>query len=189
MANNQQIRKQINPSFRFVVDVDDERQAAFTECTLPNIEWDVEELKEGGLNTYTHQLPSRRKATKVSLKNGIGKNELLNWYIEAISKTVKRKKLTITLLNACQEAVVVWNIEKAYPIKWSGPQLKTDGNAVAIQTLEFICGDVTVKLSKRVTMDHKESLFFNTYVQQFYFPQTKTSSHSKDEPSFEYGSH
>ena len=60
MANNQQIRKQINPSFGFVVDVDDERQAAFTECTLPNIEWDVEELKElfEGLRTKEEQLTS-----------------------------------------------------------------------------------------------------------------------------------
>ena len=147
MANEQQMRQQTNASFRFVIDVDDERQAAFTECTLPNIEWDAEELKEGGLNTYSHQLPGRRKATKVSLKNGIGKSGLLNWYIEAISKTVSRKKLTITLLNSLQESVVVWNIENAYPIKWSGPQLKTDGNTLAIQTLEFICGDVTVKLS------------------------------------------
>ena len=147
MANNQQMRQQINASFRFVVDVDDERQAAFTECTLPNIEWESQELKEGGLNTYTHQLPGRRKATKVSLKNGIGKSELLNWYIEAISKTVSRKKLTITLLNSLQETVIVWDIENAYPIKWSGPQLRTSENTIAIQTLEFICGDVTVKLS------------------------------------------
>lgn len=138
--------QQANPAFRFVVDVDGERQGAFTECALPTLEWDVEEIQEGGLNAYTHQLPGRRKGARISLKNGIGKSALLSWYLEAIEKAVTRKPLTITLLNSQRKPLMVWDIRESYPVKWSGPQLKSDDNTIAIQTLELVCGDITVSL-------------------------------------------
>jgi phage tail-like protein len=136
--------QQTNAAFRFVIDVEGERQAAFTECTLPTLEWEVEEIKEGGLNTHTHQLPGRRKGARISLKNGVGKGKLLDWYLEGFEKAVQRKPLTITLLNAQRQPLMVWNIQESYPIKWTGPQLKSDDNAIAIQTLELVCGDISV---------------------------------------------
>jgi hypothetical protein len=36
------------------------------------------------------------------------------------------------------------NIEQAYPVKWTGPTLKTDDNTVAIQTIELACGEITI---------------------------------------------
>jgi phage tail-like protein len=144
MANEDQLRKLVNAAFRFVVDIEDERQAAFTECSLPSLEWDVEEVKEGGLNLYTHQLPGRRKAARIMLKNGVGKSALLDWYIEALSKQTTRKKITISLLDLAFQPVLVWHIENAYPIKWTSPQLKSDDNTVAIQQLEFLCGNISV---------------------------------------------
>ncbi len=144
MASDAQIRGQVNAAFRFVVDIEDERQAAFTECSLPTLEWEVEEVKEGGLNVYTHQLPGRRKSARVSLKNGVGKSKLLDWYLSTLSQQSERKKVTITLLDLALKPVLVWHIENAYPIKWTSPQLKSDENAVAIQTLELICGNISV---------------------------------------------
>lgn len=138
--------EQVNPAFRFVVDVEGERQAAFTECTLPTLEWEVEEIKEGGLNSHTHQLPGRRKGARISLKNGIGKSKMLSWYLEATQKAVSRKPLTITLLNPQLQPLMIWNIQESYPVKWSGPQLKSDDNTIAIQTLELVCGDISVSL-------------------------------------------
>jgi phage tail-like protein len=145
MPEDDAIRRLANPGFRFVVDVEDERQAAFTECTLPVLEWDVEEVKEGGLNAYTHMLPGRRKAARVTLKNGVGKSKLLDWYLQAISLEAERKKITISLLDgSLSKSVLVWHIENVYPIKWTGPQLKSDENTIAIQSLELICGNITV---------------------------------------------
>ena len=146
MPSDELYRQQANPAFRFVVDVEGERQAAFTECSLPSVEWEVEEIKEGGLNTYTHQLPGRRKSARLSLKNGVGKGQLLQWYLDAVSSVVARKPVTIPLLSLTHQPVLVWNIQDAYPIKWAGPQLKSDGNTLAIQTLELVCGEVVVSL-------------------------------------------
>jgi phage tail-like protein len=133
-------------TFRFVVDVSGVTTAVFTECTLPDIDWDTEPLKEGGLNTYVHQLPGRRKASKVVLKNGLATDALMVWYTAVMSEKFAnfKKNISITLLSATHQPVLIWNVKDAYPIKWSGPQLKTSENTVAIQTLELACGEVTL---------------------------------------------
>lgn len=146
MAKDERGREQATVSFRFMVAIDGQAKAAFTECTLPSIEVEVQELREGGLNTYIHQLPGRRKAARISLKNGIAKSELLDWYIESLVQPVSRKSFTITLLDSQRKPVVTWTMEQAYPVKWSGPTLKSDDNTIAIQTLELVCGDVSVTI-------------------------------------------
>jgi phage tail-like protein len=130
-------------SFRFVVAIDGAPTAAFTECTLPTIEWDAETVKEGGLNTFVHMLPGQRKQTTVTLKNGIGiASDLMAWYIATMNERFRRRRVTITLLNRFHLPVMVWHIENAYPQKWTGPQLQSDANTIAIQTLELACGEV-----------------------------------------------
>jgi phage tail-like protein len=138
------MRAQAVPAFRFVVDVDGERQGAFTECTLPVIEWDVERIQEGGLNTYIHQLPSRRKYASITLKNGIGLQALVDWFTSAMGEEFSRKSVTITMLDPKLEPVMTYHIENAVPTKLTGPQIKTDANAVAIVTFELLCGEITL---------------------------------------------
>ncbi|MBK8932716.1 MAG: phage tail protein [Chloroflexi bacterium] len=42
---------------------------------------------------------------------------------------------------------MTWDIEAAYPVKWSGPQLNSGDNTIAIQTLEFACGSISMTRS------------------------------------------
>lgn len=144
MDSEELVRNLTNAAFRFVIDVGGERQAAFTECSLPLVEWDIEKIQEGGLNTFVHQLPGRRKPATVSLKNGVGKSDLLKWYMSTMSEQFERKTVTISLLDPMQNPVMVWHIENACPAKLTGPQLKSDANTIAIQTLELICGEITL---------------------------------------------
>lgn len=144
MADVDSLRATTNPAFRFLVKIDGTPQAAFTECSVPVIEWEIEEIKEGGLNTFTHQLPGRRKGAKLTLKNGVGTSDLFQWYTETMSENFTRKKITVTLLDMMKQNVMSWDLQGAYPVKWTGPQLKSSDNSIAIQTLEFACGEVTV---------------------------------------------
>jgi phage tail-like protein len=132
------------PAFYFVLDVGGKRMGAFTECTLPVIEWEVEEVKEGGLNSFIHQIPGRRKSARVTLKNGVGKSELMDWFIETVGGKWVRKTVTVTLQDYKGKKVLSWNLKDAYPIKWTGPQLKSDTSAIAIQTFDLAAGEVTV---------------------------------------------
>ena len=146
MKPDEQMREQANAAFRFVVKVGNEDQAVFTECTLPVLELEAEQVKEGGLNTYVHQLPGRRKAATVSLKNGVGKSQLVAWYLEVLAGSFSRKPVTVTLYRGNHEPAATWSISDAFPLKWTGPQLKTDSNTVAIQTLDLACGAISVEL-------------------------------------------
>ncbi len=141
---NQQLLGQANAAFRFVVKIGDSAEAVFTECTLPVLELEVEELKEGGLNNHVHQLPGPRKSARLTLKNGVGKSSIVEWCKKAMAGTFEKKGVTVMLLDAARNPVITWNIEEAYPIKWTGPNLKSDDNSIAIQTLELACGPITV---------------------------------------------
>jgi phage tail-like protein len=137
-------RSASHATFRFVVDIEGKVQAAFTECTLPDIELATEELREGGENTHTMLLLGQRKASRITLKHGVGTGELLAWYIDILNEKFSRKTITIKMLNAKREPVMSWDISNAIPVKWSGPQLQTESTSIAIQTLELACGKIRV---------------------------------------------
>jgi phage tail-like protein len=134
---------QAHPAFRYVVIFGKDKIGAFTECTLPTIDWEIEEVKEGGMNTRTHQLPGRRKAARLTLKYGVCKDTLWEWYKDVMDETFVRKNITVQLLGVTGTVITGWYIQDAYPVKWTGPQLQTDSTAIAIQTLEFACGEVS----------------------------------------------
>lgn len=140
------LRESSVPSFRFVVEGSAGPLGVFTECTLPTIEWELEEIKEGGRNDFIHMLPSRRKSARITLKNGVGKTPLMDWFWNMLDGKVDRRMITIKLLNLqrnMNEPVLMLIIHRAYPIKWTGPQLKSDDNSIAIQSIEFACGEIT----------------------------------------------
>ena len=136
------------PTYRFQVDVGGMNAVGiFTECKLPDIEWDIHEQKEGGINDFVHQLPGQRKAAKVSLKYGLTKKlYLMDWYSKMMKEDFKdlRKTVTITLLDATSEhkPLLRWNLFKAFPTKITWPELKTSDNVIAIQSLDMACSKV-----------------------------------------------
>lgn len=135
-------------AFRYVVEVDNQAQGAFTECKLPTIEWEFEVVKEGGLNNQVHNLPIRRKPARVMLKNGVGTKSLTSWFMNSLENHMNirghRKNITIKLIDGLDNVIQTWHIQDAFPAKWEGPQLKSDSTSIAIQTLEMVCGEVTV---------------------------------------------
>ena len=138
-------------SFRFVVLVNGATYGVFTECQLPTVSWATQEIKEGGLNKYTHILPGRREKATITFKNGVGKGSMLSWYISVMNEDFSgesnglRRNVTIQLLNSLKAPAMTWHVHEAMPTKWSGPLLKTSENSVAIQSLELSCGEIVVE--------------------------------------------
>ena len=126
---------------RFVVEIAGERVAAFTECTLPNLEIEIQEVQEGGQNEYVHALPVRRKSGRVTLSRGLtGDTELLNWYKKILSGSISdaTKSISIVMFDSMGSEVTRWNFERAIPVKWTGPTFKSDQGAIAIEKLEIV---------------------------------------------------
>lgn len=141
----EQVRASSVPVFRFLVSANGNSLGVFTECTMPVIEWELEDVKEGGQNNFVHQLPGRRKTARLTLKNGVGKSELMEWFWQMLDGKIERKTLMVQLLATqdTNSVVMTMNVQDAYPVKWSGPTLKSDDNSIAIQTVEFVCGQIS----------------------------------------------
>jgi phage tail-like protein len=137
--------------FRFRVEVDSVIQAGFSECSGLQAETEVEEVREGGLNDYVHKLPKGSKHVNLTLKRGLTDSDVLwNWYQDVMSgKKGQRKMVHVVLQDITGQEVWRWSFREAYPVKWTGPDLKADGSAVAIETLELAHHGFDVKVTKR----------------------------------------
>ena len=118
--------------------------AYFRECSGLQLQTDVFEYAEGGLNTYTHKLPVRTKVGNITLKHGLVQDDdLWTWYSQVVDGTIKRRSVTIQVyenkVTAPSNSVVAWTLRNALPIKWTGPAFKANESAVAVTTLEFVC--------------------------------------------------
>ncbi len=127
--------------FEIVLEIDGITQAGFSECTGIVVETEFEERREGGLNDYTLRFPRGSKFSNIILKRGITDSDSLwKWHQDIVAGRIIRKKVSIVLLNPTEpvgQEKWRWNLAEAFPVKWSGPELKADGNTVAIETLEL----------------------------------------------------
>ncbi len=127
-------------NFRFDVIVEGVIVAAFTECTLPTLQVETMDIKEGGQNTYTHKLPVRVNAGSITLKHGLSRRtELLSWYLQVLEGDIEEatRQVTVVMYDVMHIPLAIWNFRNAYPVKWTGPTLKSDGSEIAIESLEL----------------------------------------------------
>ncbi|MFC2005100.1 phage tail protein [Chloroflexota bacterium] len=140
-------------TFKFHVEVGDITEAAFTDCSGLDMSTEVFEYQEGGLNEYVHKIPGRTKVSNVTLKRGFAtSNEIFDWYKEMEEKLLGGKRfdfrqVTITLYSSADRGKLArWTLDKAFPVKWVGPALKTDEATIAVETLEFAHHGITVDM-------------------------------------------
>lgn len=129
------------PAFRFHIEIKGIIEGMFTDCSGLEAKRKVFTYKEGGVNNYTHQLPDRIEYSTVKLKRGLGTPELFNWFMEGVlDGKVRQTNISILVFGYTENGIEVvcrWDLERAYPIKWTGPALKTNSKNVAIETLEI----------------------------------------------------
>lgn len=130
---------------RFALELDNVRVAGFAECTGLQMETKVFEYKEGGNNQTTLKFPEHTSYGNITLKHGVTKsNDLLDWQMDLANGQFKvngrqgTHNIAIVLLaEKGDDQVKRWNLIRAFPVKWVGPELKATDNAVAIETLEL----------------------------------------------------
>ena len=132
------------PSFRFRIEIDGITVAQFSEVSGIQAETETEPYEEGGVNDFVHQLPKRTKYPHITLKRGITDvNELWSWHQDVVSGKFKRKNGSIILLSEAGDDKWRWNFSQAFPVKWTGPDLKADSNVVAFETIELVHNGIT----------------------------------------------
>lgn len=127
-------------SGRFLVEIGSEVVANFQDCSGLTVEVEVQEFVEGGNNEFIHKLPGRMKYTNITLKRGVTDNkQFSDWRpkVEGGKITVERKNISIILFSHSGETVKTWEVTDAYPIKWTGPDMRASSMDIAIETLEL----------------------------------------------------
>ncbi len=127
-------------SSRFWVEISGILEAYFVECSGLTITTEVMEYKEGGLNSYTHKLPVRTSYTNLTLKRGLTNSfKFWDWYKKSINGKPEKLNISIILYSADVpgSAQRRWDIQAAYPIKWSGPQFNAKSGEYTIETIEL----------------------------------------------------
>jgi len=126
--------------FNFIVEIKGVTVGGFSEVTGLQVEVELQEYREGGLNEYIHKLAGpTRYPSNLILKHGItDKQELWAWHLDVRKGIFTRKNGAVILLNTSGTAVWRWNFVDAYPSRWSGPELRANASEVAVETLELV---------------------------------------------------
>ncbi len=133
-------RKDPFGSFNFGIEIQSVLSGGFAEVSGLQMETEVEEIREGGRNEFVHKLPKRTKQSNLTLKRGLLSVEAWNWYKDVIVGKVRRKSGSIILFDsygAKGAQVMRWDFSEAYPVKWTGPELRAIGNTVAFEAIEL----------------------------------------------------
>ncbi|MCA9963116.1 MAG: phage tail protein [Anaerolineales bacterium] len=126
--------------FHFAVDFQGVVAGYFTECNGLGSETEIIEHKiinEKGVEIM-QKIPGRLKWENITLKRGI--TEVMDFWewrqqVEDGDVDGARRDGSIVMFNQKLEPVARWDFRRAWPVKVSGPQPKSDSNAIGIEEL------------------------------------------------------
>lgn len=128
------------PKFSFSVDIAGVGNIPFQEVSGLNTDTQDIEYRSGDSKmSSTIKLPGLIGNGNVTCRKGIvaNDNRFWDWFTQIKMNTIKRRTVTITLMDERARPTKVWKLSNAYPTKVTGTDLIADGNEVAIEALEF----------------------------------------------------
>ncbi|MGD9932232.1 MAG: phage tail protein [Dehalococcoidia bacterium] len=126
-------------SFHFKLEVSGKVDGFFTEVSGLGSETEVTEHKvvtEG--REVVMKIPGRLKWENIVLKRGITSSmDIWTWRKEVEDGNVEaaRANGSIYMFDQMLNPVAEWSFERAWPVKVTGPSLKSDGNEIGVEEL------------------------------------------------------
>jgi len=129
------------PKFRFEVDFGTQlKKIAFQEVSGMDKEVQIIEYRHSNSNLFsTIKMPGIAKYGNVTMKRGIfvNDNNFWKWMDEIKMNVIARRTVLIKLLDEAGAVTMQWQLNNAWPTKITGTDLKSDGNEVAVDTIEI----------------------------------------------------
>lgn len=125
---------------RYIVEIEGIIQAGFSEVTIPDSSQEPIEYREGTDLPTVRKIPGLVKFGNVVLKWGTTESiELFEWRRSVENGMIgsSRKNIAIIVLNDEGLMAARWEFRNAWPTKYDAPDLKANGNEIAIETLEI----------------------------------------------------
>jgi len=136
-----------HPSHHFSVEAGFSR-IGFTRVHLPRQTRDVIRYREGADPVDSVRLlPGLLSCGECVLERGVvpPDNEFFRWLSESRVGQAERRDVTISLLNASHQPVMVWRLRNTFPagLEWS--VLDAQSSSILIETLRLAVEDVSVE--------------------------------------------
>ncbi|MFW2543103.1 phage tail protein [Primorskyibacter sp. 2E107] len=135
------------PKFSFQVSMPGVGNMPFQEVTGLEIDAEVLDYRSGNSAAFSAiKMPGVTRTGTVVMKNGIfaSNNTFWSWFSQIRMNTIQPATVTISLLDESGKPTMVWKLANAWPTKISGTDLKSDGNEVAVETIEFAHEGLTI---------------------------------------------
>lgn len=130
------------PKFRFEVDLGAElKGVAFQEVSGMDVENQIIEYRKSNSKLFsTEKMPGIVKYGNVTMKRGVfvNDNKFWDWHAQISMNTIKRRTVLIKLLDENGKVTMQWELKNAWPTKITSTDLKSDGNEVAVDTIEIV---------------------------------------------------
>lgn len=126
------------PKFYFSVQIGG-NNTSFQEVTGLDTESRPIEYRHGDSPSfYPIKMPGLGKVGNVTMRKGIFVNDsaLWNWFNQIKLNTIARQTVVINLLDETGAPKMVWTLNNAWPTKVTGTDLKSEGNEVAVESVE-----------------------------------------------------
>lgn len=125
--------------FRFLVHIEGVELGGFSEVSGLAAEVEPFAYREGGLNEYEHQLAGPASYPPLVLKRGMTDGDFLwRWHEDVRRGRIVRRNGTILLCQPSGVPARAWDFHGAYPVRWSGPELRGDSATVAFESVELV---------------------------------------------------
>ena len=137
------------PKFYFQVKWDSQVMS-FQEVSGLDIQSEEIKYRHGDSPEFSViKMPGMKKVGNITMKKGIfkGDNKFWDWFKQIKMNTIKRLPVTISLLDEGGKATMVWTLTNAWPTKITGTDLKSEGNEVAIESIEIVHEGITISNS------------------------------------------
>ena len=114
---------------------------SFTEVTGLVIEREKIEYRHSDSKDFNKiSMPGMVKLSNITLKRGKfeGDFDYNTWSDQIANERVEnRRDVTIRLLNEKHQTVAAWTATRCFPVKITAPDLKSDANEAAIESIEI----------------------------------------------------
>ena len=129
------------PKFRFEVDFGTGlNTVAFREVSGLDVEGELLEYRKTNSPSFsTTKMPGIAKYATVTLKTGVfvNDNTFWEWHKQISRNLVKRRTISIKLLDERGQVIMTWQLQNALPIKVTSADLNSKGNEVVVDSIEI----------------------------------------------------
>ena len=136
------------PKFYFQVKWGDQ-EMSFQEVSGLDMEAQPIEYRHGDSKVFSViKMPGIKKTGNVTMKKGVFKsdNKFWDWFSKIEMNTIERVPVTISLLDEGGAPAMIWTLANAWPTKITGTDLKSDGNEVAVESIEIAHEGLEIKV-------------------------------------------